>query len=72
MTPIPVGVGLGISTPQQAAWIVEFVDAVVIGSALVQTIERASGRLAKAHAAGDFVSKIRRAMKRSRSNGRKR
>ena len=71
MTSIPVGVGFGISTPQQAAWIVEFADAVVIGSALVQAIERARGRLAKAHAAGDFVSKIKRAMKRSRSNGRK-
>ncbi|HYQ97978.1 MAG TPA: tryptophan synthase subunit alpha, partial [Candidatus Nitrosocosmicus sp.] len=72
MTSIPVGVGFGISTPQQAAWIVEFADAVVIGSALVETIERASGSLAKAQAAGDFVSKIKRAMKRSRSNGRKR
>jgi tryptophan synthase alpha chain len=72
MTSIPVGVGFGISTPQQAAWIVEFADAVVIGSALVETIERASGSLAKAQAAGDFVAKIKRAMKRSRSNGRKR
>ena len=71
VTSIPVGVGFGISTPQQAAWIVEFADAVVIGSALVQTIERTSGRLAKAHAAGDFVSKIKRAMKRSRNDGRK-
>jgi tryptophan synthase alpha chain len=71
LTSIPVGVGFGISTPQQAAWIVEFADAVVIGSALVQTIERARGRLAKAQAAGDFVSKIKRAMKRSRRNGRK-
>jgi tryptophan synthase alpha chain len=68
---IPVGVGFGISTPQQAAWIVEFADAVVIGSALVETIERTSGSLAKARAAGDFVSKIKRAMKRSRNNGRK-
>ena len=71
ITSIPVGVGFGISTPQQAAWIVEFADAVVIGSALVETIERASGGLAKAQAAGDFVSKIKRAMKRSRRNGRK-
>ena len=71
VTSIPVGVGFGISTPQQAAWIVEFADAVVIGSALVETIERASGSLAKAQVAGDFVSKIKRAMKISRSNGRK-
>ena len=71
VTAIPVGVGFGISTPQQAAWIVEFADAVVIGSALVQTIERAKGSSAKAQVAGEFVSKIKRAMKKSRRDGRK-
>jgi tryptophan synthase alpha chain len=71
VTSIPVGVGFGISTPQQAAWIVEFADAVVIGSALIQTIECANGSSAKAQVAGEFVSKIKRAMKKSRGNGRK-
>jgi tryptophan synthase alpha chain len=71
VTPVPVGVGFGISTPEQAAWIVEFADAVVIGSALVEAIEHANGSSAKAKAAGDFVCKIKQAMKKSRSNGRK-
>jgi tryptophan synthase alpha chain len=71
VTSVPVGVGFGISTPQQAAWIVEFADAVVIGSALVEAIEHAKGSSAKAKAAGDFVVKIKRAMKKSRSNGRR-
>jgi tryptophan synthase alpha chain len=70
-TSVPIGVGFGISTPQQAAWIVEFADAVVIGSALVETIERADGSSAKAKAAEDFIFKIKRAMKKSRSNGRR-
>lgn len=69
MAAVPIGVGFGISTPQQAAWIAEFADAVVIGSALVATIERAHGSSAKAQAAGDFVTKIKRAMQKSRSNG---
>jgi tryptophan synthase alpha chain len=71
VTSVPVGVGFGISSPRQAAWIAEFADAVVIGSALVETIERASGSSAKAQVAGDFVSKIKQAMKISRGNGRR-
>jgi tryptophan synthase alpha chain len=71
VTSVPVGVGFGISTPRQAAWIVEFADAVVIGSALVETIEQADGSSAKAKAARDFMLKIKRAMKKSRSNGRR-
>jgi tryptophan synthase alpha chain len=69
VTSVPVGVGFGISTPQQAAWIVEFADAVVIGSALIEAIEHAKGSSAKAKVAGDFVFKIKRAMKKSRGNG---
>jgi tryptophan synthase alpha subunit len=44
---------------------------VVIGSALVETIEHANGSSAKAKAARDFMVKIKRAMKKSRSNGRR-
>jgi tryptophan synthase alpha chain len=71
VTSVPVGVGFGISTPQQAAWIAEFADAVVIGSALVEAIEHANGSSAKAKIARDFMAKIKRAMKKSRSNGRR-
>ena len=62
---LPVGVGFGISTPEQAAWISEFADAAVVGSALVATIERANGRSSKASAAGEFISKMKRAMKKT-------
>jgi len=37
-TRLPVGVGFGISTPQAAAEVAEFADAVVVGSALVRRI----------------------------------
>ncbi len=37
-TKLPVGVGFGISTPQAAAEVAEFADAVVVGSALVKRI----------------------------------
>lgn len=62
-TSLPVGVGFGISTPKQAAWIASFADAAVVGSALIGRIEKASGSAAKARCAGAFVSELKRAMK---------
>jgi tryptophan synthase alpha chain len=38
LSPVPVAVGFGISTAEDAAAIGEFADAVVVGSALVKTI----------------------------------
>jgi tryptophan synthase alpha chain len=60
---LPVGVGFGISTPEQAALIAGFADAVVVGSALVETIEHAKGNNQKAKQAGDFVAQLKRAMR---------
>ncbi|HEX7043167.1 MAG TPA: tryptophan synthase subunit alpha [Burkholderiales bacterium] len=39
-TALPVGVGFGISTPEQAAAVARVADAVVVGSALVRRIEQ--------------------------------
>jgi tryptophan synthase alpha chain len=63
---LPVGVGFGISTPEQAAWIAGFADAAVVGSALVQTIENSKGRKQKAERAGAFVARLKGAMRRAR------
>ena len=60
---LPVGVGFGISTPEQARWIASFADAAVVGSALVEKIERARGRGEKAKQAGAFVAELKRAMR---------
>lgn len=47
-TKLPVAVGFGISTPEQFASIGEFAEAAVVGSAIVETVERNPGDEAKA------------------------
>jgi len=42
LSPVPVAVGFGISTPRDARNIARFADAVVVGSALVKVIEISS------------------------------
>jgi tryptophan synthase alpha chain len=41
-TTLPVGVGFGVRTPQAAAQIASFADAVVVGSAVIEHIEAAT------------------------------
>lgn len=40
LSPVPVAVGFGISTPEQASTVAAVADGVVVGSALVQALER--------------------------------
>lgn len=56
VTKLPVAVGFGISNAEQFAEVGEFADAVVVGSAIVGTIERNSGR--EAEAVGEFVREL--------------
>ncbi|HTF93538.1 MAG TPA: tryptophan synthase subunit alpha, partial [Verrucomicrobiae bacterium] len=60
---LPVGVGFGISTPEQAAWIAGFADAAVVGSALVERIEHAKSNPEKVKKAGAFVAQLKKAMR---------
>ncbi|MGA7908061.1 MAG: tryptophan synthase subunit alpha [Candidatus Sulfotelmatobacter sp.] len=53
VTRLPIAVGFGISNAQQFSEVGEFADAVVVGSAIVETIERNPGR--EAAAVGEFV-----------------
>ena len=57
-TKLPIAVGFGISTAEQFAEVGRFADAVVVGSALVELIER-SGKSEAAKAAGGFISRLR-------------
>jgi tryptophan synthase alpha chain len=57
VTKLPIALGFGISTPEQFAEVGEFADAVVVGSAIVETIERNRGR--EAAAVGEFVRRLR-------------
>jgi len=50
---LPIAVGFGISTPQQFAAVGEFAEAAVVGSAIVEIVERNPGR--EAQAVAEFV-----------------
>jgi tryptophan synthase alpha chain len=56
VTKLPVAVGFGISNAKQFAEAGKFADAVVVGSAVVGTIERNSGR--EAEAVREFVREL--------------
>lgn len=62
-TSLPIGVGFGVSVPRQAAWIASFADAVVVGSALIEIMEKAEPNREKVERAGQFVARLKRAMK---------
>jgi tryptophan synthase alpha chain len=53
VTKLPIALGFGISTAAQFAEVGDFADAVAVGSAIVETIEKNRGR--EAAAVGDFV-----------------
>jgi tryptophan synthase alpha chain len=55
-TKLPIAVGFGISTPEQFAAVGGFADAAVVGSAIVEMIERSPGR--EAEAVGTLVKKL--------------
>jgi tryptophan synthase alpha chain len=67
-TKLPVAVGFGISGPEQFAEVGEFADAGVVGSAIVQTVERNPGR--EAQAVADFVASLKRGVAQSATSRR--
>ncbi len=63
LSSLPVAVGFGISTPEQAAWVASFADGVVVGSALAQMIENFQTGEGLASEVGGFVSRLSQAVK---------
>jgi tryptophan synthase alpha chain len=55
-TKLPVAVGFGISTPEQFAAVGGYADAAVVGSAIVETIERNPGK--EAASVEEFVARL--------------
>jgi tryptophan synthase alpha chain len=55
-TDLPIAVGFGISSGQQFRAVGEFADAGVVGSAIVETIERNPGK--QAECVAEFVKKL--------------
>jgi len=60
---VPVCVGFGVSTPEQAAHVASFADGVVVGSAIVDRIERAGSPDAAVEAAAAFVAELKRPLR---------
>ncbi|MFU8831291.1 MAG: tryptophan synthase subunit alpha, partial [Wenzhouxiangella sp.] len=59
---LPVAVGFGIRDPDQAAAAAESADAVVIGSALVDRLDRCETAEEAARVTRDFLAPVRQAM----------
>lgn len=58
VTDLPVCVGIGVSTPEQASDVCQVADGVVVGSALVRRLLEGEGPAG----AADFVGSLRRAL----------
>jgi tryptophan synthase alpha chain len=61
---VPVAVGFGISTPEQAAAVGRVADGIIIGTRLVREVADASGRDAAIAAVSDFLRETRAALAR--------
>jgi len=66
MTTLPICVGFGVSTPEQAREVAEIADGVIVGSALVSVLESSGDRLAQL---GRMVEELRSAIDRDRLLG---
>lgn len=63
ISPLPVGVGFGISSPEQAAQVADVADAVIVGSALSQIIETHCGQPDLVERLGAFVGSLKQAVR---------
>jgi len=60
---LPVAVGFGISTPEQASAVARSADGVIVGSAIVRMIEQHSESPDLAAIVGKFVAELKKAVK---------
>jgi len=63
-TTLPVGVGFGVQTPEQAQWIAGFADAVIVGSAIQRLVEEHGPEDAPARVEA-FVKRLKDGMRRA-------
>ena len=66
VTDLPIGVGFGISTPEQAAEVATMADAVVVGSAISLLVEAHAKSGDVPAAVGGLVGAMKDAMKSAR------
>jgi tryptophan synthase alpha chain len=62
-TQLPIGVGFGISTPDQAAAVSRFADAVVVGSAVMRVVDAHRGSSTLVQEVGAFIRRLKEAMR---------
>ncbi|GAB4581548.1 MAG: tryptophan synthase subunit alpha [Anaerolineales bacterium] len=61
---VPLAVGFGISTPEQASSVGEIAEGVIVGSALVKAVQKAvENGASAASAAGEFVASLSRSLR---------
>ena len=65
-TTLPIGVGFGISTPEQAAAVAEFADAAVVGSAIMRLVD-AHRRPSCVPEVGAYLRRLKDAMSGARA-----
>ena len=62
-SPLPIGVGFGISTPEHAKTVARWADAVVVGSALIKIISGSTSKAEAVQNAGRFIRTLKAAMR---------
>jgi tryptophan synthase alpha chain len=66
ITDLPIGVGFGISSAEQAREVARFADAVVVGSAISQLIEQNAASEGLVAAVAQFVGGLKQAIREAR------
>ncbi len=61
-TELPICIGFGISGPETAAQLAPVADGLIVGSAIVRRVAKASDRTSAATAVRDFVRELRQAI----------
>ncbi len=63
VTTKPVCVGFGVSTPEQAGAVGRLADGVIVGSAIVRTIEQHAGAAGLVKHVGDFIAALKQPLR---------
>ena len=61
-TTLPIGVGFGISTPEQAGAVARFADAAVVGSAIMRVVEAHRASPSLVPEVGAFIARLKAGM----------
>ncbi|HAM24339.1 MAG TPA: tryptophan synthase subunit alpha, partial [Actinobacteria bacterium] len=66
LTEVPIAVGLGVSTPEQAAEVAQWADGVIVGSAFVRLLLDAPSQDAGVAAVGELAAALAQAVRGAR------